>query len=151
VKTIHLTLNDQAAQALRADQANESLHRWLIEAYFRTRTPDDQATLFSQDVSLADDILPLLDAVSQVTHTRAEELIEAWAREFDPLDDPPSARAPNQAEADELIDLLQTLFEEVVEDTRRRPGPYPEAEQVLDAAGRLFDALRRSLGDRSAT
>jgi hypothetical protein len=56
-----------------------------------------------------------------------------------------------RAEADELVDLLQTLFEEVVEDTRRRRDPYPEAEQVLDAAGRLFEALRRSLGDRSTT
>ena len=50
-------------------------------------------------MAVADDILPLLDAVSSVTHTRAEELIEAWAREFDGLDHPPSEKVPDRAEA----------------------------------------------------
>jgi hypothetical protein len=128
--------------------------------------------MFGTEVSVDDDIPALLLAVAHATQRTPEALLVDWARdrqvepgkhrvgdadvgvELPPTNDQLPTTNDQGAVGDsragsDLLDVLQTLIEELVDDAERRLGTYPEGRHALASAEQLFDRLRQLIAPRS--
>ncbi len=161
-RVIHAQLTPQAREALRlrnssTNRAGWTLRDWLIRSFEATATlRDQQASLFAETIPVDDDVPLLLEALARVTRRTPDDLVETWA-----IEEPTQEERAGQAQTTtppvslpdevcgkvaELLDLVETLFEETVADAQRQLGSYPEGQEAERAAAEIYRALRSVLG-----
>jgi hypothetical protein len=160
-RTLHVSLSTEARETLRqsmarANRAGQTLRDWLVRSFEATATSRaQQASLFAETIPVDDDVPLLLEALARVTRRTPDDLVEAWA-----LEEPTQEERAGQAQTttppvslpedvrgkvSELLDLVETLFEETIADAQRRLGGYPEGQEAERAAAELYRALRSVL------
>src|SRR5262249_8765622 len=134
-RVIHAQLTPQAREVLRLrdggiNRAGRTLRDWLVHSFETTATSRaQQASLFAETIPVDDDVPLLLEALARVTRRTPDDLVEAWA-----LEEPAPKEKAGQAQTTtrpvslpedvsgkvtELLDLVETLFEETIADVQR--------------------------------
>lgn len=161
-RVIHAQLTPEARAALRlrdgtTNRCGRTLRDWLVRSFEATASSrTQQASLFAETIAVDDDVPLLLEALARVTRKTPDDLVEAWALE-EPISEKeteqtdvtaPSASLPDEVQGQiaELLDLVETLFEETVMDAQRRLRHYPEGLEARRSAAEIYRALRRVLG-----
>ena len=161
-RVIHAQLTPQAREVLRLrdggiNRAGRTLRDWLVHFFETTATSRaQQASLFAETIPVDDDVPLLLEALARVTRRTPDDLVEAWALEEPAPEErtgqvktmTPPVSLPDDVRGKvlELLDLVETLFEETIADAQRRLGSYPEGQEAESAAAELYRALRSVLG-----
>ena len=153
-------LSGEAERALKEAQsgrnrAGRTLRDWLVRSFQASRgVRSSQTSLFGTTIEVDEDVPLLLEALGRVTKRNPDELVEAWTLEAPDDDSAVDAETASvvqlsddvRGKVAELLDLGETLFEEIVSDARRKLGSYPDGDKAAGVGADLFKGLRTLLG-----
>lgn len=164
-QVIYVGLSNEAHEKLssksnfiRLDNAN--LRLWLIRYFEQLHLPTlTSPSLFDIELEVEDDILILLQALSQISQCTVGELVETWVLDSGkPIDlqnlenKPEKGRSGNLTQETleqvaQILNLAETLLTGTVADAKQKlGGEYPEGEKVAKTATEVFSVLRELLG-----
>src|SRR4051812_24219597 len=150
------THNEMLDRLIRRPAGVRWLRHWLMRNLEQCAAGNPgQGQLFGRSLLLDDDVVVLLMALSAITGRPVENLLESSVRDSE---DHPDARHragldPEEASGcdddthgrvAELLDLMETLFEEMVASARRL-GAFPAGDEAELAMQKICRQLRRLL------